>query len=155
MAIRNYQQLRKKLNEALKETQHKLTIEIQDLIKEFIVQYYKEFTPNSYDRTEQFLNSCLRIDPRLTKDGYKSYVYIDYKNMSYVYYPQNKSKTFVGDGLMVVQSANLGRHGAIYYASESDTHFWDDGLDMSWKVLVLNDFVAWLSDKTGCVVKRK
>lgn len=152
MAIRNYQELNKKLNNVLGDTLNQATQKSYDIVNEFIKEYYMEFTPDAYDRTEQFLHSCMRTRAKYVKDKWVALVYIAYKEMRYVYYPQYPNKTYIGDGELVVRSANEGKHGAIHYAEVSDMHFWDDSLDKSWEEVVLVDFVAWLSERTGCKV---
>ncbi|RFZ78210.1 hypothetical protein DS742_13915 [Lacrimispora amygdalina] len=123
----------------LSDVQKKVYKAIDDSIK----QYYIEFTPKIYERTERLLTSLVKTDIVKTKNGFACEVKIDedYLNYAYPYtgkfdpsYPHDYDGRFAM-GMDVVNWANFrfpdddsdgGNHG--YTARVNSGGFWDRAL---------------------------
>lgn len=124
---------------------------IQMLITSFISQYYWEYYPKRYDRTGQFLESCVRSE--IYFEGKSAFIdiYIDYQDLHYK----------IKNPYQVVKWANQGLHGG--YDPNVDhpeifvryTHFWDDAMEVldEGRDQILEDFVEWIKDSVGCDVE--
>ncbi len=121
--------LEKYVASALKKTQQ----EIYDCIHESINEYYKEYTPDFYQRTYKFLNSLVKTDIVRVGNSITCEVRIDEDYLNYEY-PGNGSYLFnvPATGLDVVQWANRedymnGNHGATVDAGR-EQGFWDEAM---------------------------
>lgn len=95
---------------------------IYEIIKRFLDEFYREYDPIVYERTNQFLNSLVRS--RIVPDGkgYKAEVYFD---LDYIYYTGSNPT-----GEQVMQAADYGRHGAmgLAVADFKGTSIWYESL---------------------------
>ena len=115
--IKTYSELYKLMENSLKNALDKSAEEIKQMIEFFIAKYYSEYEPKQYERTFQFLNSCIKTDVKKDGDSYKVVVFIDYINLDY--------EDIVGyDG---VSMANLGYHGRP--SIKTKTQFWSDSME--------------------------
>lgn len=58
---------------------------VYETLNYYLNDYYTGWTPESYQRTEEFLRSAVKVDAKPYKGGIKASVYIDYDSMdSYV-----------------------------------------------------------------------
>lgn len=71
--------LLEKCKVAVAETENKIYAEI----KKTLIQYYQEFTPDEYIRTQQLLHSLVKSNIKKTAYGYEAEVYFDDKLMNY------------------------------------------------------------------------
>ena len=56
---------------------------VYKVIDRCLDQYYGEFKPNEYIRTQKLLNSLVKSDVKLTGSGYRAEVYFDEKQLNY------------------------------------------------------------------------
>ena len=57
--------------------------EVYKIIDGFLKQYYAEFTPEVYQRTEQLLYSLVKSEVSSTGNGWIAYVYFDFDLLDY------------------------------------------------------------------------
>lgn len=83
MAIRisNMNQLEKALQPVLVKLVDQLAGRVYQTLNYFLNDYYKGWTPSSYQRTRDFLYSAVKVDAKPCKGGAKAMVYIDYESM--------------------------------------------------------------------------
>lgn len=110
---------------ALKKTQQ----EIYDAIQESIYEYYREYTPEFYDRKFKFMNSLIKTDIIRKGNSLSCEVKIDESYLHYSY-PNNGGSQVTG--LEVAQWANrdvsgYGNHGGTVDIGRDDG-FFDIGL---------------------------
>lgn len=116
--ISNIDQLEKALQPVLIKMVDELAERVYETLNYFLHEYYTGWTPNSYQRTEDFLRSAVKIEAKPYKGGARASVYIDYESMdSYV----NTT------GYQVAQWANTGYHGGLSVSHKP--HVWDDTMD--------------------------
>lgn len=149
MGIRTYTNLNRKLNKLVKDEMKKITKFATNEVKSTIRTYYDEFNPKRYNRTNQFRNSVITEEVQLIGGTYFSSVAVDYESMTYVY-DYGEDMLFQGNGYEVVLAANRGEHGVETIGYQSNNHFWDDALVVTWNDAILRDFVKDLERKTGC-----
>jgi hypothetical protein len=94
------------------------TNEVYETINYFLNQYYIEWTPSHYQRTEEFLRSAFKTELKRVGNGYQAVVGIDYESLD-----NYKEAT----GFDVVVFANQGLHGGLDV--DTNTHVWDDSID--------------------------
>lgn len=116
---------------------------IQSIINEFIQAYYDEYDPDVYDRTNQFLHSCVVSDIYRKGESFCIDIYINYNSMYYK----------ISNPWQVVNWANRGLHGGYDHAelgvSEPFSHFWDDAEATMFDgaPTELTAFVQWLESR--------
>ena len=80
--------------------------------------YYTGWTPQSYQRTRDFLYSAVKTDAKIVRGKAVASVYIDYDSMdSYVN----------ATGFQVATWANEGLHGGLSVSHKP--HVWNDTMD--------------------------
>lgn len=114
--------LEKYVASAMKATQQM----VYDAIQESITEYYKEYTPEVYERTYKFLNSLIKTDIIRVGNTISCEVKIDERFLEYEY-PNGGGIN--ATGLDVVQWANrevpgYGNHGGTVDTGRDDG-FWD------------------------------
>lgn len=124
--VKNQQQLADAILEryaasALKKTQQ----EVYDAIQESIYEYYREYTPEFYDRKFKFMNSLIKTDIVRKGNTLSCEVKID-ENYLRNSYPNNGG--LQATGLDVAQWANrdvsgYGNHGGTVDAGRDDGFF--------------------------------
>lgn len=107
---------------------------VYSIIKQWIWKFYKDYTPEFYDRTAQLFGSLM--ESRIVQDGkgYKAEVYFNLDKLRY-----SKPDWQDGDsptGEQVFDAARQGLHGAIgdagggyqfhYEAGKTGISIWDD-----------------------------
>lgn len=105
MAFKNEKELEKFLLAKCRDAVFKAQGEVYNIIKKFLDQFYSEYDPIVYQRTNQFLNSLVRSRVIPDGKGYKAEVYFD---LDYIYYTGSNPT-----GEQVMQAADYGRHGAM------------------------------------------
>jgi hypothetical protein len=77
-----------------------------EIIHDVIVQFYEDYTPELYERTEQLLRSLVKGRVYPTAKGYAADIYFDLSSLNYVTGNQPS-------GEQVMAAASQGLHGAI------------------------------------------
>jgi hypothetical protein len=95
-----------------------MATELYEAINFFLNQYYSEWTPQFYTRTEEFLRSAFKTTPKIVGNTVIAEIGIDYESL-YNY----KDVT----GFEVVSWANQGLHGGLDVGT--DTRVWDDTIE--------------------------
>ena len=113
-----------KAYDALKKAQ----IVVYEIIQDFLEQFYADYDPLLYDRTEQLLRSLVKGDIRTSAKGYVADVYFDLSSLNYVTGNQPT-------GTQVMEAAAQGLHGAIgadllYVHGNSGVGIWNDALQV-------------------------
>lgn len=78
---------------------------VYEIIHDFVRQFYDDYSPELYERTEQLLNSLVKGDIRPSKNGWVADVYFDLSSLNYVTGAQPS-------GEQVMEAAVYGGHGA-------------------------------------------
>lgn len=78
---------------------------VYSLIDRYLQDFYRDYDPSSYTRTDQLLRSLVKSDIRKSGNGWESYVYFDYTSLKYT---TGSRPT----GEQVVSAAAHGEHGA-------------------------------------------
>ena len=113
--IRNMNELAKAMQPVLLKMTDQLADRVYETLNYFILDYYKGYEPSSYQRTQDYLHSAIKVDAHPYKSGVRATVYIDtdamnsYRNVS---------------GHQVAEWANEGLHGGIEVGHKP--HVWDD-----------------------------
>ena len=115
--ISNMNQLEKALQPVLVKMVDQLADRAYKTLNYFLNDYYTGWTPESYQRTRDFLYSAVKVEAKPYKGGAKAVVYIDYEGMdNYVN----------ATGYQVATWANTGLHGGVSVSHKP--HVWDDTL---------------------------
>lgn len=152
--VKNTKQLEKAMGELMKEALFDASKAVEEIVDEFLRQWYLDYTPVMYERTSQFLYSCVTSKVIRRGNSYQTKVYIDWKNMHHtkkimqngaeVTKPLTKSEEH-----LIVEYANQGIHG-IEDSEEGQkpVKFWDDALsEMEQKDIIINAFYDYLKWK--------
>ena len=106
MVFKNENDLKKfllqKCQIAVTQTQNK----IYAIIKRALVEFYHDYDPLLYERTNQLLHSLVKSNIRQVGNGYEAEVYFD---LSGINYTTGNAPT----GKQVMAAASQGLHGAI------------------------------------------
>ena len=116
--ISNMDDLEKALQPMLIKMVDELAERVYETFNYFLNEYYEGWTPNSYQRTEDFLRSAVKTEAKPYKGGVRASVYIDYDSMD------NYVNT---TGYQVATWANQGLHGGLSVSHKP--HVWDDTMD--------------------------
>lgn len=113
-----------KAYDALKQAQ----VVVYEIIREFIIEFYEDYDPILYERTEQLLNSLVKGDVYPSAKGYVADVYFDLSSLNYVTGNQPT-------GEQVMAAAANGLHGAIgenllYVHGNTGVGVWKDPLQV-------------------------
>ena len=106
MGFKNENELKKfllqKCKTAISQTQNK----VYAIIKKALVEFYQDYDPVLYNRTNQLLHSLVKSEIRQVSNGYRADVYFDLSSINYVTGNQPT-------GQQVMNAAAQGLHGAI------------------------------------------
>lgn len=128
--IKSEDDLDKLLDACTKEYLRVFQSKVYDTIHDYIEQYYDEYEPKQYERTEQFLNSLVKTNVVKNGNRYECSVYIDIDSL---HYKAHK-------GLEVIDMINRGYHAdksmykkdlyQVYYDIDSDIgkDFWENSM---------------------------
>lgn len=110
--------LEKALQPVLLGMVNQLADEVYETLNYFLNDYYTGWTPQSYQRTRDFLYSAVKTDAKIVRGKAVASVYIDYDSMdSYVN----------ATGFQVATWANEGLHGGLSVSHKP--HVWNDTMD--------------------------
>lgn len=111
-------ELAKALQPAMMGVVNKLADEVYKTLNYFLNDYYTGWTPESYQRTKDFLYSAVKTEAKMVDSKCVASVYIDYKSLNdYV----------EATGYQVAEWANIGLHGGLSVSHKP--HVWDDTMD--------------------------
>ena len=79
---------------------------VYDIIQDYLQQFYADYDPVLYNRTEQLLRSLVKGDIRASADGFVADIYFDLSSLNYA---TGNNPT----GEQVMKAAAQGLHGAI------------------------------------------
>lgn len=101
---------------------------VYDIIQDFLQQFYDDYDPSLYSRTEQLLRSLVKGDIQPSAKGYVAEVYFDLSSLNYVTGNQPT-------GEQVMEAAAQGLHGAIgsnllYVHGDTGVGVWNDALQV-------------------------
>lgn len=101
---------------------------VYEIIRDFVVQFYEDYDPVLYERTEQLLRSLVRGDIRPSANGWVADVYFDLSSLNYITGNQPT-------GEQVMRAAAQGLHGAIgedflYVQGDTGVSIWNDPLQV-------------------------
>ena len=101
---------------------------VYDIIQDYLQQFYADYDPVLYDRTEQLLRSLVKGDIYPSAKGYVADVYFDLSSLNYVTGNQPT-------GEQVMKAAAQGLHGAIgsdllYVHGNTGVGVWHDPLQV-------------------------
>lgn len=116
--INNMSQLEKALQPVLVKMVDQLAERVYETLNYFLNDYYTGWTPESYQRTMDFLYSAVKVDAKPCKGGAKATIYIDYEGMN-----NYENAT----GFQVATWANTGLHGGLSVSHKP--HVWEDTID--------------------------
>lgn len=116
--INNMSQLEKALQPVLVKMVDQLAERVYETLNYFLNDYYTGWTPESYQRTRDFLYAAVKVDAKPCKGGAKASVYIDYESINHY---ENAT------GFQVATWANTGLHGGLSVSHKP--HVWEDTLE--------------------------
>lgn len=101
---------------------------VYDVIQDYLQQFYADYDPVLYERTEQLLRSLVKGDIRPSAKGYVADIYFDLSSLNYVTGNQPT-------GAQVMEAAAQGLHGAIgsnllYVHGNTGVGVWNDPLQV-------------------------
>lgn len=116
--ISNMNELAKALQPVMKGLVNQLADEVYETLNYFLNDYYTGWTPESYQRTRDFLYSAVKTEAKMKGNRCVASVYIDTDSMdNYV--------NATGD--QVATWANEGLHGGLSVSHKP--HVWNDTMD--------------------------
>lgn len=151
--IKNSRQLEKAMGELMKDAIFDASKAAEEIVDEFLRKWYGDYYPSQYDRTNQFLYSCVTSKVIRKGDTYSTTIYIDWKHMHHTKYVQKgdkmvEKKLTKAEERMIVEYANEGIHGIPgenQMVGKEPIRFWDDALaEMEQKDVIINAFYDWL-----------
>lgn len=123
MSFKNDNEIKKfllqKCRTAISQTQNK----IYAIIKKALVEFYQDYDPILYERTNQLLHSLVKTDVYQVRNGYRAEVYFDLSGINYM-------TGNMPTGQQVMKAASHGLHGAIgrdllYVNGEKGVDIWN------------------------------
>ena len=104
MIFKNPKELERFIMKQSRQALMKAQDEVYRIVKEWIGKFYKDYTPEFYDRTAQLFGSL--VESRIVQDGkgYKAEIYFDLSGI----YNTGSKPTFE----QVFNAAKMGLHGA-------------------------------------------
>lgn len=115
MLIRSKSELKAILLPKIKQAVEQTQEQAYNIINEFLIRYYSEYSPVEYHRTEQLLKSLVKSNIIDTGNGYRAEVYFDVGSLKY-------KKSWSGEKTMA--NAGSGKH-ATYPKLISGTAIWN------------------------------
>lgn len=116
--VNNMNELGKAIQPVLMGMVNKMADEVYKTLNYFLNDYYTGWTPDSYQRTKDFLYSAVKTEAKMKGNKCVASVYIDYESMN----------NYVNaTGYQVATWANTGLHGGLSVSHKP--HVWDDTID--------------------------
>lgn len=111
MIFKNEKELEKFLLKKSRLALMKAQDKVYGIVKKWIGLYYKDYTPEFYDRTAQLFGSLMESRVVQSGKGYEAEIYFDLDKLKYSKYPWQKGNSPTGK--QVFDAAIQGLHGAI------------------------------------------
>lgn len=116
--INNMEDLAKAVQPVMLGMVNQLADQVYKVLNHYLNDYYTGWTPESYQRTKDFLYSAVKTEAKMVGSKCVASVYIDYDSMdSYV----------KATGYEVAAWANTGLHGGLSVSHKP--HVWNDTMD--------------------------
>lgn len=96
MLIHNSDELKAALKLKIKQAIGVTQNQVYNIIDDSLQQFYNEYTPDYYKRTNQLLRSLVISKMEETINGYRAIVYFDYKRLKYKNWSGEKEMNFGG-----------------------------------------------------------
>lgn len=152
MKINNKKELNKAMKDILRDVTKRNMIDIEEIVNDFIRQWYADYKPQVYQRTYKFLNSCTSVGVDVDKDMVHAAVYIDTGVMlgTYFFYEPEYPRDIVGvkPPEEVLYHADRGEHGSDMkwrQGGDRGVRFWtDSNKEVNDKRVILNNFETYL-----------
>lgn len=116
--INNMNELAKALQPVMMGLVNELADQVYKTLNYYLNDYYTGWTPESYQRTQDFLYSAVKTKAKMEGNNCVAYVYIDYDSMN---------RYVNATGYQVAEWANKGLHGGLSVSHKP--HVWDDTMD--------------------------
>lgn len=116
--INNMEDLAKAVQPVMLGMVNQLADQVYKVLNYYLNDYYTGWTPESYQRTKDFLYSAVKTEAKIVGSKCVASVYIDYDSMD------NYVKA---TGYEVAAWANTGLHGGL--SVNHKPHVWDDTMD--------------------------
>lgn len=116
--INNMDELAKALQPVMMGLVNQLADETQKTLNYFLNDYYTGWTPESYQRTKDFLFSAVKTEAKMVGNKCVASVYIDTDSMNHYVNAM---------GFQVATWANEGLHGGLEVSHKP--HVWNDTMD--------------------------
>ena len=149
MVFKNENEIRKfllhKCENALSQAQNK----IYAIIKRFLVEFYRDYDPELYERTNQLLHSLVKSNVYRDGNGYRAEVYFDLSSINYIYGAQPS-------GEQVMAAAAEGWHGAdglLVKSGNAGVSIWNDPKEILDASAI--DILVSMLNAEGIPVKKK
>lgn len=134
MVVVSPEQLKQLLMSRMKTTIQEMENQIHEIINQFLKQYYKEYEPAIYERTEQLLHSLVKSEIIQSSDGYACHVYFDLEKIDYSYkyingkkYKNDTSKVGGTEGIVRLAMESHTHGGVI---ADKNTAIWTESMDV-------------------------
>lgn len=150
MVINNERDLRNAMKQILANGTVEIANEVGLIIDNFLIAWYGDYDPKKYQRTYQFLNSCVTSELVYNKNSVSIQVYIDTSNLHYDEIDDSGFVIGEKDSEWVVDNADEGIHGTGIYARKGrrPVKFWTDSNEMIHrKKTVLKAFSDYLDSE--------
>lgn len=116
--INNMNELAKALQPVMMGLVNQLADEVYKTLNYFLNDYYTGWTPESYQRTKDFLFSAVKTEAKMVGNKCVASVYIDTDSMNHY---------VNATGFQVATWANEGLHGGLEVSHKP--HVWNDTMD--------------------------
>lgn len=123
MVFKNQKELERFIMKQSRQALMKAQDKVYEIIHRFFEQYYQEFIPQEYIRTDKLLESLVKSQIVADGKGYKAEVYVDLNYLNYIY-PYGSQPS----GQDVMDAANEGRHGVEWTAKDDGTAIWSESI---------------------------
>ncbi len=149
MVINNERDLRNAMKQILANGTVEIANEVEFIVDNFLMAWYDDYDPKEYNRTYQFLNSCVTSELVYNKNSVGIQVYIDTSNLQYDEVDENGLFVCKKDPEWVVKYADMGVHGSNFpREGRRPVKFWTDSNEMIHrKKTVLKAFSDYLDSE--------
>lgn len=116
--INNMEDLAKAVQPVMLGMVNQLADQVYKVLNYYLNEYYTGWTPESYQRTKDFLYSAVKTEAKMAGSKCVASVYIDYDSMD---------RYVKATGYEVAAWANTGLHGGLSVSHKP--HVWNDTMD--------------------------
>ena len=144
MIFKNEKELEKFILSQCKNAITNAENKIYKVIDDYLNEFYNEYDPVEYIRTQQLLQSLVRTGVKKTGNGYEAEVYFDVGRLNYPNPALGKSGRYHSADMSseeILDMTMTGSNGRSHGGWIDGTHIWDDS--MHW----LGDIMKLLLDE--------